>query len=118
MVSNAELKAAFDTMIAAKGSLADEGEKELEAKENLKNSESRILFTVDPKELGSNEAIRQASIRSRTQFEHATLEKAELSKRKAALAFEIACMKRDCLIWQIRNEQASADCESVGLGVI
>ena len=118
MVSNAELKQAFSDTIAAKSMLAACVEEELEAREDLKSSEAAIINATDPKTLGSNEAQRTAAIRTKTIDERVALEEAEKAKRDASLAFEIACMKKDCLIWQIRNEQASADCESVGLGVI
>ncbi|MCK9571327.1 hypothetical protein M0R72_20430 [Candidatus Pacearchaeota archaeon] len=103
-----------------KVSLFHAGERELATREALKKAEAAVLLVnaADPKKLGGNEAARSASIRAQTVVEREAVEKADKAKREAQLAYELDCMAVDCLKWQIRNEQAAADCEAQRLGAI
>ncbi|MCK9568689.1 hypothetical protein M0R72_07095 [Candidatus Pacearchaeota archaeon] len=120
MVSNVDLQNAFDAMRNSKVSLFHAGERELATREALKKAEAAVLLVnaADPKKLGGNEAARNATIRELTFDERKDAEKAEAEKRECQLAFDLACMAVDCLKWQIRNEQAAADCEAQRLGAI
>jgi hypothetical protein len=89
-------------------------EEELAAREDLKRAEATIINTAGPKDLGSNEAARQANIRARTIEERDALEKAERAKREAALKYELDGLAVDCLKWQIRSDQAIADLDAQG----
>ncbi len=120
MVRNNELVVAFDTMRNNKVSLFHAGERELAAREALKKAEAAVLLAnvADPKKLGGNEAARNATIRELTLSERKDVEKAESEKREYQLAFELSAMAVDCLKWQIRNEQATADLDAQGFGEI
>lgn len=120
MVSNDELKKTSNQMRDLKMKLFDKGENVLECTEALKVAEEEIYlkYADDPKGLGGNEPTRKATIAVMTACQKDALKVAESEKRKAQLAFDLASMRYDCLKWQIRNEQASADCEAQGLGAI
>jgi len=116
MVNNEELKQAFNDVMATKERLAMRSEEELKAREILKASEAEV--DLSGKCDGKNAEIRAAQKRRLTSADVLALGKAEAEKRKALLAYELACLKADCLKWQIRNEQAAADCEAQRLGAI
>ena len=97
----------FGAMVNSKNALAAASEAELEARNDLKSSETAIINGTDPKALGANEAARMAAIRSRTEPERMALERAERAKRDANLRYEIDCMAVDCLKWQIRADLAA-----------
>lgn len=107
MATNKELREAFGTMIECRNALFEASEKELKARETLKDQEAFILVTVDAKELGPNEAARQAKIHQVTAPERANLALAERAKQEAQLALDLASMAVDCLKWQIRNDTAA-----------
>jgi len=107
MATNEELRRAFGTMIECRKALFEASEKEPKARETLKEREAFILATVDAKELGPNEAARQAKIRQITAPERANLDLAERAKREAQLSFDLVGMTVDCLKWQIRNDTAA-----------
>ena len=116
MVTNEELKQAFNDMMATKELLAQRSEEELKAREILKASEAEA--DLSGKCDGKNAEIRAAQKRQFTAADVLALGKAEVEKRKAQLEYELACMRADCLKWQIRNAQAAADCEAQRLGAI
>jgi hypothetical protein len=120
MPSNQEIKDAYAVLIAAKEWLYKVAEGELNARATLKSAENAVLlkYAADPKALGGNEPARNARIRELTMAEFDALEGIEEDKREAQLDQELAALSLDCLKWQIRNEQAAADCEAQGLGVI
>jgi predicted alpha/beta superfamily hydrolase len=105
MYSANEIQLAFQEMENARVTLYNCAEMELDAREDLKSSEAAILVSTDPKELGSNETARMATIRARTMEERRSLEKYEKEKRSASLSFELASMKVDCIKWVIRATQ-------------
>ncbi len=107
MATNEELRKGFGTMIECRKALFEASEKEQKAREALKDQEAFILVTVDAKELGPNEAARQAKIHRVTAPERAKLALAERAKQEAQLAFDLASMAVDCLKWQIRNDTAA-----------
>ena len=111
MATNEELKEAFGTTIECRKALFEASENELKAREALKEREAFILVTVDAKELGPNEAARQAKIRQITAPERAELDLSERAKRKAQLDFDLASMAVDCLKWQIRNCTVDVGCD-------
>lgn len=120
MPSNREIKDAYAVLIAAKERLYRVAEGELNARATLKSAENAVLleYASDPKALGGNEPARNARIRELTIAEFNDLEEIEAEKRKVQLACDLAALSLDCLKWQIRNEQAAADCEAQGMGPI
>lgn len=106
----------FGAMANSRMELAKCSEAEMDARENLKRAEATIInLATDPKkDLGVNEAARNATIRAKTIQEREGLEKAEKAKREAGLKYEIDCMAVDCLKWQIQNDQAVADLSAQG----
>jgi hypothetical protein len=104
MVTTDEIKQAYKAMIDSKIVLFKAGETALEAKADLKSSEVHILTSTDPKELGPNEAVRTATVRTKLRIEYEALDMAETTLREAQLAFDLARMGVECLQWQIRNE--------------
>lgn len=120
MPSNREIKDAYAVLIAAKERLYRVAEGELNARATLKSAENAVIlqYADEPKKLGGNEPARNAAIREKTLAEFNDLEKIETDKRKAHLACDLAALSLDCLKWQIRNEQAAADCEAHGMGPI
>jgi hypothetical protein len=120
MVSNQEIKDAYAALMAAKERLYKVAEGELNARAALKIAENAVIlqYADEPKKLGGNEPARNAAIREKTLAEFNDLEEIEAEKRKAQLAYDLAVLSMDCLKWQIRNEQAAADCEAQGLGAI
>ena len=120
MVSNQEIKDAFKSKIDLRKKVEECAKQETKARSELKFAETVILNEnrADPKALGGNDKTRDAAIREKTETEHAALEEAESKKRDAALDYEIAGYELECLTWQIRNEQASADLQFTGLTLI
>jgi hypothetical protein len=120
MVSNQDIKDAYAALEAAKEKLYRVAEGELKARATLKSAENAVIlqYATEPKALGGNEPARTARIRELTIAEFNDLEEIEEEKRKAQLACDIAALSLDCIKWQIRNEQAAADCEAQGLGAI
>lgn len=112
MVSNQEIKDAYRDLMATKELLAMRMEEELKAREVLKASEAEA--DLSGKCDGKNAEVRAAQKRQFTASEVLALGKAEVDKRKAQLAFDLAAMKVDCMKWQIRNDQATADLDAQG----
>jgi len=102
MPSNIDLQAAFAEMQAARKALFDSSEKELTARENLKTAEYEAI--QDGMIDGKNEQARKAQLAEIVEAEQCALYLAEMGKRKAALAHEIASMRVDAMKWQIRND--------------
>ena len=116
MSRNEDLGILFGAMSKSKETLFLCCEDELDAKENLKKAEAAVLiqYAENPKELGGNDAARNARIRDLTTAEREALDRAEKSKRLANFKYEMDSLAVECLKWQIRNDQAIAALGSEG----
>jgi hypothetical protein len=119
MVLNKELKEAFDKVIETKRKVFEIGEEELTARGTLKFRENELLLQGKEGPIkGTNDKLRDAQLKEQTIGERNHLESLEKEKRGAQFDHEIARLNLECLQWQIRNEQATADLEAQGFGEI
>ncbi|MCK9458744.1 MAG: hypothetical protein M0R80_03830 [Proteobacteria bacterium] len=118
MPTNQEIKEIYAKKGATKKSLHKINEDVLTAQADLKKLRARIINTTDKKKLGTNDKEREAYIIDQTLAEVLALESLEAKKRSLDLEYSLVSDEIECLQWQIRNEQAAADCEAQRLGVI
>lgn len=118
MPTNKELRAVYEKKGLLRKELFEVMEEVLSAQADLKKTKANIINTTDKKILGSNDKEREAYIVSHTIEEVNRLESLETQKRSLDLKYSLICDEIECIHWQIRNEQASADCEAQRLGEI
>lgn len=97
-----QISQAFAALREARKGLYEASEAELEAKEDLKSSESLLLR--GDKITGKNAEAREAQVRAKTFDERKILEEARKERSLAQFAFDIASMEVDEIKWLIRAE--------------
>jgi len=118
MPTNQEIEEIYGKKGALREKLFTANEKVLETSSLLKTRKAYIISTTDKKTLGTNDKEREAYILEHTRDIFDELEELESEKRSLDLEYSLICDKIECFQWQIRNEQAAADCEAQRLGVI
>jgi len=118
MPTNQEIEEIYEKKSVFRRKLFAASEKVLETGSLLKTRKAYIVSTTDKKILGTNDKERDAYILEHTKDIVEELEEFESEKRSLDLEYSLICDKIECLQWQIRNEQAAADCEAQRLGVI
>ena len=118
MPTNKEIKDLYKMKEKVRRNLFVAGERVLEESSLLKTRKAYIITNTDKETLGTNDKKRDAYILEHTKDIVEELEKLESEKRSLDLEYSLICDSIECIQWQIRNEQAAADCEAQRLGII
>jgi NAD+--asparagine ADP-ribosyltransferase len=118
MPANQEIKELYKKKSKIRKELFSKGEEVLSESSLLKTRKAYIISNTDKETLGTNDKKRDAYILEHTKDIVEELEKLESEKRSLDLEYSLICDSIECVQWQIRNEQAAADCEAQRLGII
>jgi len=92
MIAEADISKAYNALSVRREELYHYTEKEIQAKERLKDAEM-ILLSSSGTIIGKNSEAREAQVRGATKLERIAIIEVEIEKRRAQADFDIALLR-------------------------